>query len=135
MSSIRLVLADSSAWISHLVGRKSAVTDALGPLLEDHRIATNDVIRMEVLTGARDEAQYGELSDQWEGLHPLPITAAVWRRAERLRFDLRRKGRLIPLSDVLIASSAIVYHCELLHADRHFDQIAAMAPLKLFNLS
>ena len=90
---------------------------------------------MEILTGARDETQYRELSDQWEGLNDLPMTVAVWRKAERLRFDLRRRGHLIPLPDVLIASSAVQYGCELLHADKHFNQIAESISLKIFHLS
>lgn len=129
--SERLVLVDSSVWVNHLIGRKGKAENTAANLLREHRVATNDVIRMEILTGAIDEAQYGDLSDQWEGLHHLPMTASVWRRAERLRFDLRRRGHLVPLPDALIASSAIAYDCELLHADRHFDQIAKIAPLKI----
>jgi len=34
--------------------------------------------------------------------------------------------------DVSIASCAIVYDCQLLHRDRHFDLIAKHAPLKIY---
>ncbi len=126
------VLIDSSAWIGYLTGRKGVALDCIGFLLENRRAATNDVVRMEILTGAKDELQYKELSDQWEGLYDLPFTPAVWRMAERLRFDMRRKGRLIPLPDVLIASSSAVYGCPLLHLDKHYDQMSEFLPLKIF---
>lgn len=129
--SNRLVIADSSAWISYFTGQGTAIADAVGFLLHSHRIAINDVIRLEVLTGAANEAQYGELSDQLEGLHKLPLTDAVWRRAERVRFEMHRKGHLAPVPDLLIACSAILHDCELLHADRHFDLIARAIPLKI----
>lgn len=129
--SSRLVLADSSAWVSHLTGQRAAISEAMGELLRDHRVAVNDVIRMEVLTGALNEAQYAELADLFQGVHLLPLSGAVWRSAERLRFELRQKGHLVPVPDVLIASCALIYDCELVHADRHFDVIARVTPLRV----
>lgn len=128
--SNRLVLADSSAWISYLTGQRTVVSDAIETLLNSHRLAINDVVRLEVLTGASNDAQYGELSDQLEGLHKLPLTDAVWRRAERVRFELRQKGHLAPVPDLLIACCAVLHDCELLHADKHFEMIARATPLK-----
>ena len=75
--SNRLVLVDSSVWISHLIGRHHAISQALDDLLTAHRAATNAVVRVEVLTGARDEAQYAELEDAFRGLHVLSLSDAV----------------------------------------------------------
>lgn len=129
--SERLVLVDSSVWISHLLGRGGIHARALDDLLLDNRVAINAVIRVELLTGARDETQYAELEGALDGLHFLELTAAVWRRAERLRFQLKRQGTLVPLPDTVIACCALIYGCELLHADRHFDRIAHAAALKI----
>ena len=129
--SSRLVLADSSAWVSHFTGQGNTASAAIGELLRAHRVAVNEVIRVELLTGAKDEAQYAELDDALRGLHLLPISGAVWGRAERLRFELRRKGHVVPVPDTLIASCALLYDCELLHADRHFDTIARLTPLRI----
>ena len=129
--SDRLVLVDSSGWVGHLAGRRSPVEAAVGRLLEDRRAAANAIVRLEILTGARDEAQYAELADAFQGLPDRPLSGEVWRCAERLRFDLRRKGQGIPVPDVLIAGCALVHDCELLHADRHFDVIARLAPLRI----
>ena len=129
--SSRLVLADSSAWVSYFTGHGNTAQGAMGELLRAHRVAVNEVIRLELLTGAKDEAQYAELADALRGLHALPISGAVWGRAERLRFELRRKGHVVPVPDVLIASCALLYDCELLHADRHFNLIARLTPLRI----
>ncbi len=129
--SERLVLVDSSVWITHLLGRSGAHAHAARDLLLDNRIAINAVIRLELLTGARDETQYAELEGTLDGLHFLELTAAVWRRAERLRFQLKRQGHIISLPDVVIASCALIYNCELLHADRHFDRIAHATALRI----
>ena len=133
--SSRLVLADTSAWISHLTGQGQRASAAMGELLRAHRVAVNEIIRLEVLTGAKDEAQYAELDDGLRGVHLLPISGAVWGRAERLRLELRRRGHLVPVPDALIASCALLYDCEVLHADRHFDMMARLTPLRIHRAS
>ena len=132
--SERLVLVDSSVWISYLLGQKEALARSVEKLLLDHRVAINAVIRVELLMGAKDEAQYAELEDSFEGLHFLELTDAVWRRTEHLRFELRQAGTVVPLPDALIACCALVYNCELLHADRHFDRIARSAAVKVHRI-
>ncbi|MBI3615325.1 MAG: PIN domain-containing protein [Candidatus Omnitrophica bacterium] len=129
--SERLVLVDSSVWITHLLGRGGTYAHTIRDLLLGNRVAINAVIRLELLTGARDETQYAELEGTLDGLHFLELTAAVWRRAERLRFQLRRQGAMVPLPDAVIACCALIYNCELLHADRHFDRIAHATALKI----
>lgn len=130
--SKRLVLIDSSIWVSYLSRQPLAPARAVQELLQDNRAAVNPIIRIEVLTGARDETQYAELDDALRGLHQLPLSDAILRRAERLRFELRRRGRVMPVPDILIASSALIYDCDLLHADQHFTFIAHTIPLKLY---
>ncbi len=129
--SNQLVLVDSSAWVSYFTGQRHTESTAIEPLLLAHRVAINEVVRLELLTGARDEAQYAELDDTLQGLHRLAMSGAVWRTAERLRFELRCNGHVVPVPDVLIASSALLSGCELLHADRHFNLIARFTALKL----
>ncbi len=130
--SEKLVLVDSSAWISYLLGQKESVVRSVEALLADHQAAINPVIRVELLTGAKNEAQYAQMEDAFEGLHFLDMTDAVWRRAEKVRFQLRKAGQLIPLPDVLIACCALVHNCSVFHVDRHFDRIAHATALKIY---
>lgn len=130
--SERLVLIDSSAWIAHLGGHSGRVSSVVKRLLEPaQRAAINAVIRIEVLTGAIDDAQYVQLEDELRGVKNLMLTEPVWRLAERTRFVLRKRGHLISVPDIVIASCAMVYSCELLHSDHHFEVIARHAPLKI----
>jgi len=129
--SERLVLVDSSAWIKYLLSEQGPTARLVETLLSDHRVAINAVIRVELLTGAKDEAQYAEMEDAFGGLHFLEMTDAVWRRAEHLRFELRKVGYLVPLPDMLIACCALIHNCSMLHADRHFDRIAHATTLKI----
>lgn len=131
-----LVLVDSSAWIASLIGQPPGVSQEIGGvLIPAQRAAINEIIRLEVLTGAQDEAHFTDLQEQLFGIHLLPVTDGVWQLAERTRFMLRRKGLRTSVPDILIASCAMVYGCELLHLDDHFDLIAKHAPLKIYRPS
>jgi predicted nucleic acid-binding protein len=52
----------------------------------------------------------------------------------KLGYDLRRAGLTIPTVDIMIAALALEYDCLLLHADRHFEQIAKHSPLQTKSL-
>lgn len=128
-----LVLIDSSAWIASLVGQPTGMAHEIGSaLIPAQRAAINEIIRLEILTGAQDEAHFMDLQEQLFGIHFLPVTDDVWQLAERTRFMLRRKGLRASVPDILIASCAMVYGCELLHLDERFDLIAKHAPLRIY---
>lgn len=119
-----LVLVDTSAWIDYLQGVSSELVSLLHYLLEEDRVTTTPVVRLELLTGAKDQSQYEKLEDFLGGLRTLPLTEKVFSQAERMRFELRmNEGVTIPVAVIFIASSALNFECSLLHFDRHFDRI------------
>jgi predicted nucleic acid-binding protein len=60
----------------------------------------------------------------------LPMEGAVWERARKTGYLLRKKGINAPLTDILIAALAIEHSCVLLHDDRHFSLISKAVGLK-----
>lgn len=102
-------------------------------LLTEDRVAINEIIKTELLIGAKNVQQYQELQDDLAVLPHIPLTETVWDSARRLGFSLARKGFSIPLSDLVIAASAICYEYDLFHLDRHFETISRYATLKLYN--
>jgi predicted nucleic acid-binding protein len=67
-------------------------------------------------------------------LHQIPRDEANWETAIQLAFGVRQGGKMIPCTDVLIASAAIVNNCTLLHSDRHFDVMAENTCLNVRSL-
>lgn len=123
--SDNLVLIDTSIWI--LVLRKSTlpqVRDEVEHLLAEDRVAIVPMIRLELLGGARTQGELNRLRSRLAALHQIPIDEASWEAAANLSFKLRQRGKIIPYTDILIASAAILTHCLLLHADKHFDLMA-----------
>lgn len=129
------VLIDTSAWILALRPDGSAAArDEVERLLASSRAATTGVIILELLSGTRSEHEYRELKEELAVLPQLELRPALWARAFRLGYQLRRAGLTLPTVDVLIAALALEYDCSLLHADRHFELLAQHHALRTKSL-
>ena len=123
--SNNLVLIDTSVWI--LVLRKSPLVvarDEVEHLLAENRIAIVPMIRLELLGGTKSLNEFDRLKNRLDALHQIPIDEANWEAAAQLSFKLRQSGKVLPYTDILIASAAILAKCLLLHADKHFGLMA-----------
>lgn len=129
-----MILVDSSAWIELLRGTRSPVHLSLKAALHGGgEIATTDVVVMEIVAGARDEADRDWLRRLLYGQRFLAVdgpsdyeTAAELYRLCRAAGETPRK-----LTDCLIAAVAIRNDAELLCQDADFLTIARHAPLRL----
>lgn len=134
--STSLVLVDTSVWVLFL--RKSpppAVQEDVGQLLAQDRVAICPMVRLELLGGTRSAGEFERLKGRLDALHQLPADEANWVLAAGLAFKLRQLGTLIPYTDLLIGSAAILADALLLHADRHFDVMAAHTELHVASLA
>jgi predicted nucleic acid-binding protein len=93
-------------------------------------IAIPDLVRLEYLRGARNGVHYDVLEDGLRALHQIAMERADWdRAAEVQRLLAHQTGggqRAVSLPDLLIAAAAERAGLELVHADAHFDRIAAL---------
>jgi hypothetical protein len=129
-----VILVDSSAWIEFLRATGSPTHLQLRSLLqEEAELACTDVVVMEILAGARGDADRERLRRLLFGLEFLAVDGpADYERAAEL-FRRCRSGGETPrkLSDCLIAAVAIRNDAGLLCEDADFLAIARHAPLRL----
>ena len=129
-----MILVDSSAWIEFLRATGSpAHLGVRAALQAGADLACTDVVVMEILAGARDDADRNRLRRLLYGQEFLPVEGpADYERAAEL-YRLCRRGGKTPrkLSDCLIAAVAIRNDAELLCEDADFQAIARHAPLRL----
>jgi hypothetical protein len=126
------VLVDTSIWILAL--RKNpdkAAKSRLDTLLSEDRVAVSPPIKLELLGGTKTEAEYEKLSQRLDALESLPVDEAIWNKAAKLAFSLRRKGVTVPYINLAIACVAMNNDAVLLHADSDFDLIAQHSKLKV----
>ncbi len=82
------------------------------------------MICLELLGGTKSVDEFSRLKSRLDALHQIPTDEANWEMAAQLSFKLRQRGKVIPYTDILIGSAAILTSSLLLHADRHFDLMA-----------
>ncbi|HEX7888831.1 MAG TPA: PIN domain-containing protein [Ramlibacter sp.] len=126
------MIADSSAWIEFLRGRRSAAARRLeGALRASETILMPDIVFQEVLQGASDTQHFLILQEQLEAVTPLTLAAPreTARHAAWIYAKCRWAGvTLRSPNDCLIACCAVEADAPLLHADRDFERIAAVEP-------
>jgi predicted nucleic acid-binding protein len=127
-----VILIDTSAWVEFLRATGTETHRRVRALLVDGEpLATTEVIVMEVLAGARDEAHLRGLRGILLRCELLPLNGlADYEAATDLFRTCRRAGETIrALTDCLIAIPAIRAGAAVLHADRDFDAIARHSAL------
>jgi len=129
-----VILVDSSAWVEFLRATGTAANLRLRSALKgDETLACTDVVVMEILAGARDDAHRDWLRRLLYGLEFLALEGpADYEQAAEL-YRLCRSNGETPrkLDDCLIAAVAIRNDAELLCQDADFEVIARHAPLRL----
>ncbi len=126
-----MILVDTSAWIEFLRDTDSPVCHRVDELLAEE-VAICDVIRMEVLAGARDERHLHRLRRLLARATVLPTGPADYEQAASIYRQCRREGVTVrKLIDCLIAAVAIRADVAILHQDADFDVIARHTELRV----
>jgi predicted nucleic acid-binding protein len=126
-----LLLVDSSVWIQSFSKKPNVKhLDIIKAVIEAEVIATCDVVILEVLRGARSEAEYKDLMDKFSAMRVFSVHGEHWELASKMGHQLSRKGFNPPSTDLIIAAVAIIEKCELLHQDKDFKTMAKYFPLK-----
>jgi predicted nucleic acid-binding protein len=120
-----MYLIDSSLWIDYFRPKgSSAVKRRVRQVLQNDEALTCGIVIVEVLRGARTEAEYSMLEESITSLQQIPFDNEILNRAAQWAYQMDRKGRIISATDLLIASAAFG-KALLLHNDEDFETIAA----------
>ena len=121
-----VVLIDTSAWIEALRARgDEKIRTQVYALIQDGRAAWCHIVRLELWAGAQAK-ELPRLEEFRRTIRDLETSEAVWNRAYGLARQTRAKGLTLPASDLLIIACARFHGAEIIHKDRHFDQIASL---------
>lgn len=117
-----MILVDSSVWIAHLRGQRTAAVARLEAAASLEPLLIGDLILLEVLQGARDETHAARIERglRQYSLVPLldddlaPRAAANYRKLRALGVTVRKTA------DIVIGTFCIEHGHRLLHDDRDF---------------
>ncbi len=118
-----MILVDSSVWISHLRGQRTTAALKLEQAARREPLLVGDLILLEVLQGARDEAHAALLERNLRRYHVVsllggdlaPVAARNYRKLREMGITIRKTA------DIIIGTFCIAHGHRLLHDDRDFD--------------
>lgn len=128
-----MILVDASAWVEFDRATGSPCHLRLVELVGLGEAAVTEPVVMEVLAGAKDERRLVDLQRMMRSVHWLPIDpVGDFEGAARIYRSCRGAG-VTPrgLIDCMVATVALRTGSALLAADRDFEQIATVVPLRL----
>ena len=126
-----MMLIDTTILVDVLRDASGVSAERLLTLLGEEEIVFSRFTELEVLMGARDDAEWDRIQRYFQAKSLLEPNTQSWSNSARIYFDLRRTGRTVrSIVDCCIAQIAIERDLTLLHNDRDFETIASVRPLK-----
>jgi predicted nucleic acid-binding protein len=128
-----VILVDSSVWIAHLRGHRTPATAKLEEAVTREPLLVGDLILLEILQGARDDAHATRIERGLLQYVVVPLLDAdLALRAARNYRKLRELGITIrKTADIIVATFCIEHRHALLHDDRDFAPMVEHLGLKV----
>jgi predicted nucleic acid-binding protein len=118
-------LVDASKYIDWMRAGRNP-TRILQPFLLAGRLVTCGVVRVEVMRGVVRPAVREELNALFDLIPEVEVSAGIWKDTADLAWTLDRKGMVLPVSDLLIASCALYANARVVTVDPHFKSIPGL---------
>lgn len=128
-----MIVVDTSVWIGHFRNELSPAVDALRARVEPNDVMVGDLVLMECLLGARDEAHAARIEAALRTFQVEPMLDAALAVEGARNFRRLRALGVTPRKtiDVIIATFCIARGHALLHHDRDFDAMATHLGLRV----
>jgi predicted nucleic acid-binding protein len=129
------VIVDTSVWSLAFRRRKIVQTPEVGALV--HLVAQGQVVligpvRQEVLAGIKHRDQFERLRERLAAFPDLELTTRDFETAAELCNLCITKGVQAAHTDFLIAAAAIIRDYAVLSADKDFENIARIIPVRTY---
>ena len=121
-----MVIVDSNIWISAFHSKDGTLADTLAYLLRSNEAAIVGIVISEVLQGSHSQREFIEVGDRLGAVPLIETSKQAWVKAAEQSFELRLKGNQVPLSDLVIAATALDGNHQVYTQDQHFRRIPGL---------
>jgi len=117
------IIVDTCVWIEFFRKRESAITRHLKSLLRERKVIMVGMVLAEVLQGVKRPPEAVLVKSHLKRIQYVEMTREAWENAGEMSASLRGKGITIPLSDLVIAATALSKNHEVFTIDPHFEKV------------
>ncbi len=135
------VLVDTAVWSlafrrkpSHLDTRERLLVGELAELIRDGRARIMGLVRQELLSGIKTEAQFEKLRDILAVFPDEPVSTEDYEAAAKASNRCQAKGIAFSAVDILICAVAERRGMSIFTTDPDFEGYARCLPLKLHSV-
>ena len=120
-----MILVDSTKYITWMRQGRNPVA-LLATAVTTGELMTCGIVRIEVLRGVIKPKAKTELTHFFDIVPEIPLTPVLLSEAAELAWTLDRQGRVLPVSDLIIATCAKRAGATVITEDLHFRQIPGL---------
>ncbi|HBO69069.1 MAG TPA: hypothetical protein DD658_02555 [Deltaproteobacteria bacterium] len=124
---VNRILPDTCAWIDYFRSGRSKLGEELAEALTNDRVHVCGPVMFEITQGLKSRVEREAVMEGLTALDYLEMTESLWVKAGGLSAALRRQGKRIPMSDLLLAAIAQEHRLSILTVDKHFREIPGVA--------
>ena len=117
------VLIDTSVWIKYFRDKPGTFSRRVDEVLSKHEVCVPKVVIAELIQGSKTEREISIIRDFVDAFSVIDQKEETWLKAGRLSFNLRKKGKIIHLTDCYIAVIAQEHDCTIYTLDEHFADL------------
>ena len=121
-----MVIADTSAWIAFQTKPDSEFGRQLDALLAGDEIVMVGPVLAELLQGARSESDFSFFAERLGALAFLEADQATWIKAGELNYQLRARGRIIPMADLIVTALAIQHGIPVYTSAKDYQEVPGL---------
>jgi predicted nucleic acid-binding protein len=123
------VLVDSSFFIDRLRAGLDPLEE-LASFSDDWELITCGVVQVEVLRGVKQQGPHRRMAEFMECMLYVPTLNNIWERAAKLAWSLDRQGKVMQVTDLVIASCALEAEAAVLTLDTDFGRVPGLRTLR-----
>lgn len=120
---MRKVIIDTSVWAEYFRGKNEDIVKKVRELIENDGAVLCGIVLSELIAGVRKQKDEEIMRDALMSLPYLETTMEIWILTGRIARELMSKGKKIPLTDVILAASALKKDFAVFTLDAHFESI------------
>jgi len=122
-----LVILDTCVLFDFLAGKRKTDVPLVEQLLLDARAAVSVVSIFELLRGVESQKQTEQRNELLGLCVPLDLTPPIAQRAAGIYAQLKKKGSLIHMEDILIAATALHWRYTVMTSNtKDFSRISGV---------
>ncbi|MFC1825429.1 PIN domain-containing protein [Thermodesulfobacteriota bacterium] len=121
-----MTIVDTCVWIEFFRNTGSELTLHLKSLLRERRVVMVGIVLAEILQGIKSKKEANIVRQSFKTIPYQEMTREIWEKSGEMSAAFRKKGVNLPLSDLIIAASALYGGYEIFTIDPHFEKIRVL---------